>query len=186
VRIVTQQQQLRALHGAVVQPSEYPPFTVAQIVHILGVPRGNAEQNWPLIWQALQEFGMGDRATAIAALATIRVECPPFKPIHEYGSPSDWAGYDGGPIYAGRGLIQLTHEYNYQHYGDELGVDLVNNPDLALDPTVSARVLALYFAEHGIQAMANAGEWRKIRRAVNGGYNGLDEFLGYVNALEAL
>lgn len=41
----------------------------------------------------------------------------------------------------GRGFVQLTHERNYKKLGDFLGVDLVRNPDLALDRVVSADIL---------------------------------------------
>jgi len=35
--------------------------------------------------------------------------------------------------YYGRGYVQLTWEENYDNYGRILGIDLVSNPDLALD-----------------------------------------------------
>lgn len=40
----------------------------------------------------------------------------------------------------GRGFIQLTHKVNYEKLGDELDVDLVSNPALAMDPAISARI----------------------------------------------
>ncbi|MBK7359496.1 MAG: hypothetical protein IPI96_09710 [Saprospiraceae bacterium] len=40
----------------------------------------------------------------------------------------------------GRGLIQITHEDNYKRMGKALRVDLVNNPDLALDRAISADI----------------------------------------------
>jgi hypothetical protein len=46
-----------------------------------------------------------------------------------------------GHAYYGRGHVQLTWMTNYQKMGDILGIDLVANPDLALDPTVSVRIL---------------------------------------------
>lgn len=46
-----------------------------------------------------------------------------------------------GHSYYGRGLIQITWLENYDRVGKMLGVDLVNNPDLALDPQVSADIL---------------------------------------------
>lgn len=42
--------------------------------------------------------------------------------------------------YFGRGQIQITHLDNYKKMGDTLGVDLAENPDLALDPAVSSRI----------------------------------------------
>lgn len=44
-------------------------------------------------------------------------------------------------IYYGRGDVQLTWYDNYQLLGNLLKVDLVGEPDLALDPMVSARIL---------------------------------------------
>ena len=41
----------------------------------------------------------------------------------------------------GRGYVQLTHEVNYRRAGDKLGLDLVANPSLALDPDIAARIL---------------------------------------------
>jgi hypothetical protein len=174
------------------QGSAKPPqddlFTPEEIVAALGSPIDHVREQWPLVASALAEFGILDRPTAIAAIATIGVEAHTFFPIEEYlyadGSiPGYWHGYGGGAEYHGRGLIQLTHDYNYRHYGDALGVDLVANPSLALDSRISARVLALYFLEHGIHEMAGRGEWIAIRRAVNGGYSGLGEYQRYVNAL---
>src|SRR5512143_2758540 len=39
--------------------------------------------------------------------------------------------------YYRRGYVQITWEDNYRHYGEKLGIDLVGNPDLALDPEVA-------------------------------------------------
>lgn len=46
-----------------------------------------------------------------------------------------------GAKYCGRGLVQLTWKNNYQKAGDAIGVDLVSDPDLALDPTNAAKIL---------------------------------------------
>lgn len=40
----------------------------------------------------------------------------------------------------GRGFIQLTHRENYAKASRAIGVDLVANPSLALEPSVSARI----------------------------------------------
>lgn len=39
----------------------------------------------------------------------------------------------------GRGPVQVTHETNYRKVGDALGVDLIANPGLLLDPVIGAR-----------------------------------------------
>jgi putative chitinase len=54
---------------------------------------------------------------------------------------------DEGFKYRGRGLIQLTGKANYEKFGKLLGIDLVENPDLANDPDVAAKIAAAYFKE---------------------------------------
>lgn len=183
-----QQQGASVTSPEVEKPEAY--FTAEQVAAAVGSPLGNVQTIWPLVVAALDEFGQNDRAAQIAAAATIRVEAPPFWPIEEYrnadGSyPSYWYGYSGGPDFHGRGLIQITHDYNYRHYGERLGIDLIGNLALALDATVSARILACYFQEHGIGELADAGRWKAVRIAVNGGTNGLDHFLQLVDTLSA-
>ena len=51
----------------------------------------------------------------------------------------------GGYKYRGRGFIQLTGEANYKEVGELIGVDLLSNPDLMLEPEIAARASAAYF-----------------------------------------
>jgi putative chitinase len=53
-----------------------------------------------------------------------------------YGIPNPTTG----KVYYGRGIIGLTWAENYQKMGAILGIDLYNNPDLALDPAISAAI----------------------------------------------
>lgn len=46
-----------------------------------------------------------------------------------------------GYRYRGRGYVQLTGRSNYTKMTKLLGVDLVNNPDLALDHTIAAKIM---------------------------------------------
>ena len=48
-----------------------------------------------------------------------------------------------GYKYRGRGYVQLTWKNNYQTMSDLLGVDLVGNPDLALDNDYAADILVI-------------------------------------------
>ena len=45
--------------------------------------------------------------------------------------------------YYGRGLVQLTWKENYEKFGKLLGIDLVNNPDLALDLEYAIKILVI-------------------------------------------
>jgi predicted chitinase len=90
-----------------------------------------------------------------------------------------------GARYHGRGYIQLTGRANYDTYGTKLGVPLEKHPDRALDPVVAARVLAEYFRSRDIEKSAKRGDWKEVRRKVNGGLNGWPTFERAVNALVA-
>jgi Putative peptidoglycan binding domain len=173
-----------------------PGFTPEQIAALLGCKAANVKRYWPPLRTALAEQGLTDRASTIAAIATVATEVPDFAPINEYGSSAYFRRmYEGrsdlgnthpgdGVRYHGRGFIQLTGRANYRGYGHKLGVPLEQNPDLALDAKIAARVLATYLKDHGIGALAARGDWQGVRRAVNGGLNGWDRFSACVHKLQ--
>lgn len=45
--------------------------------------------------------------------------------------------------YYGRGFVQITWKGNYQKMSDVLGVDLVENPDLALNSEIAAKIIVI-------------------------------------------
>lgn len=83
-------------------------------------------------------------------------------------------------IYYGRGHVQLTWYENYELMGRILGIDLLHNPDLALDPWISAKIMV----EGMIRGSSSFGDftgrcleqyftdtksdWVNARRIVNG------------------
>lgn len=82
-----------------------------------------------------------------------------------------------GRRYKGRGIIQLTGRYNYRKFGDMAGIDLENNPELAADPKVAVDIaLAFWFASGAHQAAINM-DYRKVTKLINGGYNGWEDRL---------
>jgi len=146
--------------------------------------------------------GCGAPATSVdplimaGAMATIRVEVGKnFKPIMEQASGEVYEGRkDLGNIhphdgvrYKGRGFIQLTGRANYSTYGQKLGLDLINNPDLALDVEVGAKILAQYFHDRGVVSACLRKDWLTVRKLVNGvnrltGYpNGWNDFKLIIN-----
>jgi hypothetical protein len=147
-------------------------------------PQHNIEANWPAIDICLKDLGCYSREVTIAALATIAVETAyKFEPIKEFGSEAYLRAKKYFPFF-GRGYVQITWEENYRHYGQLLAIDLVGEPDRALNPNVAASILAAYFREHHIQVAAGAKNWTRVRELVNGGHNNLAEFLAIVAKLE--
>lgn len=52
-----------------------------------------------------------------------------------------WRKDADGKTWLGRGYVQLTHKTNYARASRELGVDLVADPNLAMQPTIAALIL---------------------------------------------
>jgi peptidoglycan L-alanyl-D-glutamate endopeptidase CwlK len=137
--------------------------------------RSTVTELYPLILNALEERGAADVHMVLYAFATINPETSNALPIAEYGGKQ--ARY--APYY-GRGYIQLTWQGNYEAAGAALGLDLVNNPDLAMEPQNAARIMAWFLTSEGREsrlrtAFAN-NDQVAMRKVVNGGTNGLDEF----------
>jgi predicted chitinase len=175
------------------------PLTPEQISASLGPygPIENVRANWPLLEASLDNAGIYSTLTAVAAIATVAVETGKFWPIKEQGGQTYLTNlYEGrtdlgnntlgdGARFRGRGFVQITGRYNYTHFASETGHDIVNNPDLAMDPAVAADILALFFKERGIPAAAEALNWHMVRRKVNGGLTGWDRFMDAVGKLTA-
>lgn len=78
------------------------------------------------------------------------------------------------PFY-GRGYVQLTHKVNYQRYSAILDMDLVGQPDLALDEG-TARFILVHgfktgaFTGRKLEDYIHAGgaDFRGARRCING------------------
>jgi putative chitinase len=79
--------------------------------------------------------------------------------------------------YLGRGLIQLTGKENYDHCGLGIGVDLLSNPALLLDPRYAALSAGWFWNKKGLNALADAGDAVTITKRINGGALGLDDRL---------
>jgi predicted chitinase len=125
--------------------------------------------------------GIGLKAQIAYVLATVDHETAhTFKPVREAYWLKDPDAYlkahhpDYYPYY-GRGYVQLTWESNYRKYGQLVKKDLVENPDLALDPEVALFVLVHgfktgAFTGHKLADHVNADktDFLNARRCING------------------
>jgi len=113
-------------------------------------------------------------------LATVRHETAfTYAPVEEtghgagrpYGAPHPATGH----AYYGRGYVQITWIGNYQTFANRLGVDLVSQPHLALDPATSYRIASLGMTQ-GIFTGANlarfihddTADYVNARKIING------------------
>lgn len=93
-----------------------------------------------------QEMGDGDQHKLAYVLATSYHETArTMQPIDEYGKGRGrrYGIRDRvtGKTYYGRGHVQLTWKDNYRKLSQVTGIDLVSDPDLALDSAVSVKIL---------------------------------------------
>lgn len=86
-----------------------------------------------------------------------------------------WRPDADGRTWYGRGLVQITHKANYERLSEATGVDLVSDPDRALEFDVAAAVLVagmvrgLFSGRRLSEFFDGATEdWKGARRTVNG------------------
>lgn len=77
--------------------------------------------------------------------------------------------------YRGRGLKQLTGKTNHSNCSKGLGVDLVDNPDLLLEPIYAARSAAWFWSTNKCNVYADAEDIEGLTRRINGGLIGIDD-----------
>lgn len=194
------QQQIAARFHVVLNSDPWQWWSADTIARITQTPRVAVLSDWPLVWAAMEQYGIADYNTARAVLATIPIETAhTFKPVREAFWLDAQYGYEWAEEYRrtnlpssrywpyyGRGYVQLTWQSNYEYYGWRIGnTQLVAMPDAALESGTAARLLAVFFLESGAHSAAVAENWWECRRLVQGGSAGIAEFLTIVADLDA-
>ena len=78
-----------------------------------------------------------------------------------------------GWLYRGRGLKQLTGKDNVTRCGQALGVDLVSNPDLLLEPEYAARSAGWFWKTNNLSKFADVEDLEGMTKKINGGLIGI-------------
>lgn len=132
------------------------------------------------IMQAAESYGLHNPMMLSYILGTAEWETGYFKHMKEIrGEKRPYAPYYG------RGYVQLTHRTNYEKFSKILGVDLVNNPDLAVDKRHASTII-VHGMVHGVFTGAlkkdgvhwsgkkladyfdGKADWINARRIING------------------
>lgn len=128
---------------------------------------------------AMKSVGGYDIPKAAYLLATAKWEtASTMEPVREaFWQSESWrkANFRYYPYY-GRGYVQLTWENNYRNAGNKLGYgnQFVNNPDMVMNPDISAKIIALgmrdgWFTSRSLNDYCNSnGCSADARRIVNG------------------
>lgn len=89
--------------------------------------------------------------------------------------------------FRGRGLKQLTGKFNYEKCGQALGVDLVGNPDLLLEPMYAAKSAGWFWKSNNLSPFADSGDMEGMTKKINGGLIGIaDRKARYEKVLAAM
>lgn len=158
----------------------------------------------PHLNAAMRASGIGTTLLRTAAfVAQLAHESGEFRWMEEiwgptpaqarYEPPNDLAQRLGntepgdGKRFKGRGPIQITGRFNYAKYGTLLGRDLVAEPALAAAPELAFATAGLFWQTNGLNELADAEDFVKITRRINGGTNGLaDRQMYYARAKAVL
>ena len=153
----------------------------------------------PVLNAAMGHYQIVGTKRVAAFIAQIGHESGQLKYVKEiWGPTAAQAKYEGrkdlgntvagdGSKYRGRGLIQITGRANYMACGEALGLDLIKQPELLEKPQHACMSAAWFWATKGLNTLADADQFDKITRRINGGQNGAaDRQALYARALKVL
>lgn len=88
--------------------------------------------------------------------------------------------------YRGRGLLQVTGRDNYRRVGEALGLSLLAEPGLLLEPLNAVRSAGFFWATNGLNEFADRQMFEVITRRINGGTHGMPARLRYYETAKAV
>jgi len=89
--------------------------------------------------------------------------------------------------YCGRGLIQLTGKRNYSLFADSIGITVEEASQYLQTFEGAVQSACWFWDSNNLNRFADVGDIRSMTRAINGGFNGLeDRIKHYEHALRVL
>ena len=78
--------------------------------------------------------------------------------------------------YRGRGILELTGYINYKTCGQDLGIDLENNPSsIIIDPVLDVKIACWFWNKNKLNELADKDDIISITKKINGGLNGISD-----------
>lgn len=131
----------------------------------------------PFLQAAMLEFDVNNPPRRAAFLAQVAHESGEFRFMEELADGAAYEGRKGlgntqpgdGKRFKGRGPIQVTGRSNYNRYGQLLGIDLINHPELAAMPQVGFRIAGAFWKGNKLNEYADRpGNFTLISGKING------------------
>lgn len=145
---------------------------------------------------AIPRLELDDELRLAFFLAQTAHECMGYAILREIGVESYFGRYEGredlgntrpgdGPRFRGRGILQVTGRANYERLArDESWPEIVAEPTLLEKPVGAVRSCCWYWELHDLNRFADRcmdaphlkqEQFRRLTRAINGGYIGLEK-----------
>lgn len=162
-------------------------MTPQQFKIIVPFASRRAEVLAPLLSSTMNEFEIDTPKRQAAFIAQLAHESGSFLYVRE---KTDGRAYEGrqdlgnvfsgdGLRYIGRGFMQITGRRNYQVAGLGLDLPLVESPELLEELPIAARSAGWFWKHNKLNQFADENRFGALTRAINGGYNGLDDRIGF-------
>lgn len=87
--------------------------------------------------------------------------------------------------YIARGFIGLTGKFNYEYFGKIIGVDLVNNPELASQPDIAAKIAVAFWKERIQRKVKDFNDVAAVTKPINSGLSHLQDRMKKFQAYKA-
>jgi predicted chitinase len=144
------------------------------------MPNCKHEEYFPFLIKAMNDGEINTPKRQAAFIAQIAHESCELKYMQEIASGAAYEGrVDLGNVqkgdgirFKGRGPIQLTGRKNYYLAGKCLGLNLVDNPEIAATPEIGFKIAVWFWNMHGLNSFADNCKFDDITRKINGGLNG--------------
>lgn len=162
-------------------------MTPAQILEIMPFAEARVMAFAQPLTDAMAEHEINTARRQAAFLAQVAHESGQLRYTCELASGEEYEGRKDlgnsqpgdGPLFKGRGLLQITGRTNYEACGRALDLPLVQTPQLLEAPAGACRSAAWFWVTHELNELADENKFCAITKIINGGYNGIDERLGY-------
>ena len=177
-------------------------ITLDQLKMIMPYARNRAEVFLDPLNRAMAEFEIDTPMRQAAFLAQVAHESGSLRYVRELASG---AAYDTGRLaerlgntpeddgdgerYRGRGLIQITGTANYSACSSALYGEsrhLLDHPELLELPDAACRSAAWFWKSRGLNDLADAGDFLRITKRINGGTNGMQDRLDHWKRAQAV
>lgn len=171
-------------------------ITLSELQRIMpNAPSGRLAAFIDPLNEAMNEFEISDSlAREMAFLAQIAHESGECRYVREIASGEAYEGRKDlgntepgdGFKYKGRGLIQITGRTNYKACGDALSLPLIDQPQLLEAPINACRSAGWFWKSHGLNELADKGDFLLITKRINGGTNGYADRMAYYTRAQSV